>query len=154
MANIVGIENMTAAQIRSEIAQGGRFVHYIWCVSIIVMTFRRSSDIYFIPAGKSAISKGLPFTFLTVLLGWWGFHGGRSTACNVSAVILQAAMTSPMELLRQSVHNHSNTMSRNSASRNQRLITRSLPLKANTMLLPSSVKTAARSSVADNRVTA
>ena len=76
MANIVGIENMTAAQIRSEIAQGGRFVHYIWCVSIIVMTFRRSSDIYFIPAGKSAISKGLPFTFLTVLLGWWGFPWG------------------------------------------------------------------------------
>lgn len=76
MADIIGIENMSEADIHREITKGGRFVQYSWCISIIVMTFKRSSDIYFIRADESAVSKGLSYTLLTLILGWWGFPWG------------------------------------------------------------------------------
>jgi hypothetical protein len=37
---------------------------------------KRSSDIYFIRAGESAVVRGLPYTVLSLLLGWWGFPFG------------------------------------------------------------------------------
>jgi hypothetical protein len=42
----------------------------------VIITFRRPSDIYLIRGEESALSKGLPFTLLTVLLGWWGIPWG------------------------------------------------------------------------------
>ncbi len=76
MANIVGADGMTDAEIIAEVEKGGRFVYYIWCVSILVMTFKRSSDVYFLRAGESAVKKGLSYTFLTLFAGWWGIPWG------------------------------------------------------------------------------
>ncbi len=73
---IEGIEGMSADQIRFEVQRGGKFVLYHYCVSIVVMTFRRSSPVYFIPTGHSAAGKGLPWTLLTLVLGWWGIPWG------------------------------------------------------------------------------
>lgn len=74
--NIKNIEGLTTDQINSELAQGGKFVIFQFTISIIVMTFRRSSDIYFVRAGESGVIKGLPFTFLTLIFGWWGIPWG------------------------------------------------------------------------------
>ena len=73
---IRGIDGMSDAEIHAEVDKGGRFVTYMWCISIIVMTFRRGTDIYFIKAGQSAVVHGLPYTLLTLLLGWWGIPWG------------------------------------------------------------------------------
>ena len=73
---VLGIEGMTPDQLRFEIQRGARLVCYQYCISIVVMTFRRSSDIYFIPAGESAVSRGLQWSLLTFLLGWWGIPWG------------------------------------------------------------------------------
>ena len=40
------------------------------------MTFRRSSDIYFVKSNENSIIKGLRFTFLSLVLGWWGIPWG------------------------------------------------------------------------------
>jgi hypothetical protein len=40
------------------------------------MTFRRSSDIYFIKYHDGAVKKGLKFTILSALIGWWGIPWG------------------------------------------------------------------------------
>lgn len=76
MANIVGIDNMSVEDIREEVAKGGRFVQYIWCVSIVVMSFKRPTDVFFIRSDESAAAKALPYTLLTLFLGWWGFPWG------------------------------------------------------------------------------
>jgi len=73
---INGIEGMTVSQVQSEVARGGKFVMYQYCISILVMTFRRSSGIYFIKADESAITPGLGFTLLSLVLGWWGIPWG------------------------------------------------------------------------------
>lgn len=73
---IVGIEGLTVDQLNLELQRAAKFVIFHYCISILVMTFRRSSDIYFIRAGESAVTKGLPYTLLTVVLGWWGIPWG------------------------------------------------------------------------------
>ena len=73
---IQGIDGLTTQEINDEISNGAKFVTYRYCISIIVLTFRRSSDIYFIKTGENAIVKGLGWTFLTFVLGWWGIPWG------------------------------------------------------------------------------
>jgi hypothetical protein len=73
---IKNIEGLTAQQLQREVESGGKFVFYQYTISIIVLTFKQSSDIYFIRPGEQAWIKGLPFTVLTLLLGWWGFPWG------------------------------------------------------------------------------
>ena len=98
--NINGVEGLSPHQIEFEIQRGGKFVLYQYCISLLIVTFRRPSDIYLIPAGENAVIKGLPFTFLTLLLGWWGipwgpiysiqslitnFRGGKDVTANITA---------------------------------------------------------------------
>jgi hypothetical protein len=73
---IVGAENMPLDQLRFEIQRGAKLVYYQYAISILVMSFRRTSSIYFIPAGENAIAKGLPWTGLSLLAGWWGIPWG------------------------------------------------------------------------------
>ena len=106
MAKINGIENMTGLELTTELAQGARFVVYEYAISLLVITFYRSSNITFIKAGESAVAKGLGFTFLTLFLGWWGipwgpirsvqalitnFKGGKDVTDRVVAALKQNA---------------------------------------------------------------
>ena len=73
---INGLENMTGSDLRTELARGAKFVIYQYCISILIMTFKRPSNIYFIRAGENAVGKGLGFSLFSVLLGWWGIPWG------------------------------------------------------------------------------
>jgi hypothetical protein len=78
---IKGIDGMSDAEILAEVEKGGRFVYYMYCISILIMTFRRGTDVYFVPSNfvpsnRSAAMKGLPWTLLTLVCGWWGFPWG------------------------------------------------------------------------------
>ncbi len=73
---IQGIEGMNREQLQFEVQQGGKFVHFQYCISVLIMTFRRSSDIYFIRAGEGTFGKGIGFTLLTLVAGWWGIPWG------------------------------------------------------------------------------
>lgn len=77
---------MTPEQVRFEAQRGGRFVVYSYCVSLLVVTFRRSSDVYFIRENENAVVKGLPWTLLTLVIGWWGIPWGP--IYTVSSVVL------------------------------------------------------------------
>ncbi|HVH61172.1 MAG TPA: hypothetical protein VM709_12590 [Candidatus Sulfotelmatobacter sp.] len=73
---IRGIEGMRPGEVDFEIQRGARFVFFQYCISIVVLTFRRASDIYFLRQGESAVTKGLPFTLLSLVAGWWGIPWG------------------------------------------------------------------------------
>ena len=67
---------MKHGEVDFEIQRGAKFVLYQYCISIIVLTFRRSSDIYFLKTGENPVVKGLPFTLLSLVAGWWGIPWG------------------------------------------------------------------------------
>jgi hypothetical protein len=73
---IIGTEGMMDFEIRNELQKGAKFVMYQYVISILIMTFKRPTDIYFIKSDDSAVVKGLPFTLLSLVLGWWGIPWG------------------------------------------------------------------------------
>lgn len=72
---IKGAEAMSPHELAAELARGGRVVEFSWCVSLVVITFRRSS-VVLVRAGESALGAGLPYTLLSLVAGWWGFPFG------------------------------------------------------------------------------
>ena len=59
---------------KSSAGQSSCYSEY--CISVVVLTFRRPSDIYFLRQGENAVVKGLPFTLLSLVAGWWGIPWG------------------------------------------------------------------------------
>jgi hypothetical protein len=105
---IIGIDSFTGNDLKKEIERGGKFVVYSYAISIIVLTFKRSSDIYFIHGGEGSVGKGLKFSVLTLLMGWWGipwgpiysigslftnFTGGK----NITGEVVQMLNEAPVE---------------------------------------------------------
>jgi hypothetical protein len=76
MAQIKGIAGITPGELSFEINRGGKFVVYRYCFSVIFLTMWRGTDIYFVRADQSRVIKGLPWTLLTLLAGWWGIPWG------------------------------------------------------------------------------
>ena len=76
MAKIVGINSLSQQELSFEVQRGGRFVQYPYCVSAVVITFKRGTDIYFVRAGESKVGKGIGWTLLTFVAGWWGIPWG------------------------------------------------------------------------------
>ncbi|SRR6266404_3253934 len=76
LVGVHGVAGLTPENLQLELQRGGKFVFYQYCISILVMTFKRSSGVYFIRGGKSTIKPGLGFTILSLVLGWWGIPWG------------------------------------------------------------------------------
>ncbi len=73
---IRGIEGMKHGELDFELQRGAKFVLFQYCISVVILTFRRPSDIYFLRQGENAAVKGLPFTLLSLVAGWWGIPWG------------------------------------------------------------------------------
>ena len=72
---IRGAEGLSDRDIAGLLDQGARIVVFSYCISIVVLTFRRSATVLVRP-GQSALSAGLPYTALSFVAGWWGFPFG------------------------------------------------------------------------------
>lgn len=73
---INGIDNLTIQDIQDEVSAGAKFVIYSYCVSVIVMSFKQGTDIYFVKHNESRFAKGLPWFLTSLFLGWWGIPWG------------------------------------------------------------------------------
>ena len=107
MTKVFGLEDMKwDGHLQQELQQGGKFVMYQYCISLLIITFKRSSNIYFISHSENAVVKGLPFTLLSLVLGWWGipwgpiytiqsiwvnFKGGKDVTQEVAASIMASS---------------------------------------------------------------
>ena len=62
-------------------APPARLVFYEYCISLVFITLRRPSRLHLLPAGSWGFWEGVPYTLVTLLLGWWGLpgrHAGRA----------------------------------------------------------------------------
>jgi hypothetical protein len=76
IGGILGTDGMTPDQLRFELVNGGKCVMFEYCISVLVMTFKRTSPAFFIKSGESAVARGIPYTLISFFLGWWGFPFG------------------------------------------------------------------------------
>ncbi len=73
---IKGAEALTPQQLSSELSRGAKIVVFEYCVSIVVLTFKRPSAPHLVRAGQSALALSLPYTLLSLAFGWWGIPWG------------------------------------------------------------------------------
>lgn len=73
---IRGIEHLSRAELDRELAAGRRLVFFEYCISLVIVTLRRPSAVYLLRPGERGFLRGLPYTMLSVLLGWWGVPWG------------------------------------------------------------------------------
>lgn len=73
---IKNIDGLSAEDLQQEEEKGGRFVYYLYTVSLIVVTFKRTSGVYLVRGGENPRTKGLFFTIISFLFGWWGIPFG------------------------------------------------------------------------------
>lgn len=69
------IKNMSREQLSFELQQGGTFVRYNYCISLVVVSLKRTS-VHFVKAGESRVTRGLPFSLISLVCGWWGIPWG------------------------------------------------------------------------------
>jgi hypothetical protein len=62
--------------LAKAVEAGGRFVLFTYCISILVMTFRRSSEVTFLRRDQDGAGDAIKFSLLSGLLGWWGIPWG------------------------------------------------------------------------------
>ena len=101
--NINGLEGKSIAQLELELKHGGRFVVYLWVVSILIITWKRPSAIHYIAPGRSRVMPGLMFSAVSAVFGWWGipwglfytvealaenFGGGKDVTAEVRSALL------------------------------------------------------------------
>ena len=74
--NIRGTEGLSPADLQSEIARGARFVSYQWCLSLLVVTFKRGSRLHYLPPGATGFLPSFCWSAFSLVAGWWGFPWG------------------------------------------------------------------------------
>ena len=95
---INGLEGKSVTQLELELNRGGKFVAYLWVVSILIYTWKRPSAICYIPPGGDRLSPGLLYCAISFFLGWWGifytaeslyknFTGGEDVTTEVRAAL-------------------------------------------------------------------
>ena len=79
VTGLAGAEGLTHRQLMEEIGLGGRFVTFLYAISVVVMTFRRSTNVRFYRAGETgpqATSDGLGLG-MAIARGIVGSQGGK-----------------------------------------------------------------------------
>src|ERR1043166_123929 len=63
-------------ELERQVLEGGRFVVFQYCISILVMTFRRPSPVTFLRGNESGTSAALGYSAISLVAGWWGIPWG------------------------------------------------------------------------------
>jgi len=70
------MENLTREQTIQLLKNGARFVVFEYCISLIFLSTRRPSVVWFIRPGQGTWPLMLRYCAVSVFLGWWGLPWG------------------------------------------------------------------------------
>ncbi len=76
MAQIKNIDGLSVDEINMELDNGAKFVVFQYCFSIVLMTFKQGTSIYFVRAGESTAKYSFGPSIVTFIFGWWGIPWG------------------------------------------------------------------------------
>jgi hypothetical protein len=74
--HLPNLNNLTVSEVEAALAGGGRLVFYEYCISCVILTLRRPSNLYLLKPGEKGFVHGIPFALTSLLLGWWGLPWG------------------------------------------------------------------------------
>lgn len=66
---------MSEAEFKNRVFLGARFVTYRYTLSAIIFSVTRPTKVHVASSRKSALLKGIPYTLVSALFGWWCITG-------------------------------------------------------------------------------
>lgn len=69
---------LSGAGLKAAVEKGGHLVYYPYCYSLLFFTFNRRSKILLVKEKENRLLRGLPYIFISLLLGWWAIPFGPS----------------------------------------------------------------------------
>lgn len=75
MPSSVAADQATVQMVK-DVEAGGRFVIFSYCISIVVLTFKRPSGIVFLRRDQDGAGQAIGYSLLSGVLGWWGIPWG------------------------------------------------------------------------------
>src|SRR5690349_18688818 len=72
----VMVEDAPQSPIEREIRAGARYVVFEFCISVLILSFKRNSSIILLQPGEGSFGRGLPYSLISLFAGWWGFPWG------------------------------------------------------------------------------
>jgi hypothetical protein len=73
---IINIKGLTVDEINRELQNGAKFIIFRYCISIVILSFKANSAIFFIKSDEKRIKYGISYILLTLFFGWWGIPWG------------------------------------------------------------------------------
>jgi hypothetical protein len=74
--HLLGAEHLSAREQLRLIGAGARCVRFELCISCLCFTWRRQTAIHWLAPGDGGLLRGLPYSLVTLLFGWWGLPWG------------------------------------------------------------------------------
>ena len=74
--NTLELPDVPEEYLRVGLQSGTRYVIFQYCFSLAILSFKRSSSIQCIKPGESVLLRGLKYSLISFLFGWWGFPWG------------------------------------------------------------------------------
>lgn len=66
----------STSELEQSVLQGGRFVVFQYCFSILIMTFKRGSSVIFLRGEEDGFSHAFTNSLISLTVGWWGIPWG------------------------------------------------------------------------------
>ena len=70
------VERRSPTALEASRTEEPRLVVYQYCISVVILSFKRTSGVKVIAPGKNAVLPGLPYTLISLIFGWWGIPWG------------------------------------------------------------------------------
>jgi hypothetical protein len=90
---------MSLADLQRTVSNGGRFVVYQFCVSVLVLSFKRSSPIIFLKPGENGFGAQAPYSAISLFFGWWGIPWGPIWTVGTIATNLSGGKPLTVEIM-------------------------------------------------------
>lgn len=67
---------ISSAELARRLDDGVTCVRYEYCISFVVATIRYQSRVHLSDARELRVLRGVPYSLIALLLGWWGLPWG------------------------------------------------------------------------------
>jgi hypothetical protein len=70
------VDHLKREEVEPALLGGGRLVFFEYCISLLIITLRRPSRVVLLRPGERGVLRGMPYSLVSVLFGWWGLPWG------------------------------------------------------------------------------
>lgn len=104
LQNSGALDRASTGRFKLELERGARYVVFQYCISIAVVTLKRTSRAYLVKPDQNRFRLGLRYSLISFLFGWWGIPWGPIWTIGTIVTNCRGGVDITNDLLRAMVH--------------------------------------------------